>query len=354
MGGGGLLKMNTLFLALPTDPRAAPAATHWWLVGDDGVLLHGADEGWLGRTEGARTVGIADPAATRLEPIPADALGNPQLTGKALIERRAAALGEARVVAGDTDFAIVDVAMLADWQDWAARSGSPLDHVVPIAALLPRDETWHRYRLGDWMVLANGHRVLFDEPAIAPLVTVGEPVAEVPGHDWLVVAAGAPLLDLAPRRRQAWTLDPGHWRRLGWLAAALGLILILMPLVETIRWNSAASDLDEESAALASQALGRDVTAEEAEGALRLERVTPQGSAGAMLAALTDAMEAQPDVRAQSIDYANGRLSVALTASDPAGLQAVADILQRAGWRIAVQQTGSPSATTILLDMEAF
>lgn len=346
---------STVFLLLPADPASAGRSAAWWRIDDDQMVDSGEDDGWSAFVD-ARLVGIAPAEATRLSPLPPDAVGNPQLTGKALIEARVAALGEATAVACPRGILVTDAGNVAAWDGWATRHARPLDAIVPLAALLPATYAWHRFTLPGGAVLSHGTRILPDEPALAAHLVAGEDVTdweEGRFADWLVAATRALPVDLLGKRRRRWSLERDRLKPLGILALVLLVALLAMPLVELVRWNAAASSLDKDSVALASRALGRDVGIDEAEGALRAERVAPQAAAGAMLAALTEAMQAEPNITARSIDYTRGRLSVALSAPDPAALQRLANLLQRRGWRLAVQQTGSPSGNEIMLDMEA-
>lgn len=346
---------ETLFLALPMDPERADAARAWWLVGDE-LIASGNDAGWRERTAGARVVGIADPAHARLVPLAEDARGNPQLAGKALIEARRDALGDDVIAVRSDDWiALGDRELVDSWKDWAQRHDASLDAIVPLASLLPHPDGWHRMVFGNWTILFSRHRAIPDEAALASAVVGDEPVTDWEGDAAALLVSAARRLpaSLLPRARRRWSVDRARLRLMGMLAGALLVALLAMPIVEMLRWNGAADRLDAQSVATASRALGRDVTIEEAEGAMRAERVMPHASAGAMLAALTQAMSAEPTVTARTIDYSRGRLTVALTAPDPQALQRLADLLQRQGWRLAVQQTGAASGNEILLDMDA-
>lgn len=358
---GGRDMMRTLFLTLPIEASGAPATRPWWLVVDGAVVKSGSDAGWIEEAVEATLVAIADPSRTRLIAIPEEARGNPQLTTKSLIETRSSALGaDPHVVAGEEAIALVDRGAMTRWIDWATQQGATIDRLVPLAGLLPYAANWHRALVGDWAVLAKGRTVALDEPGLGEALTGGEPVepwtaSEV--EEWLVNAATAPPYDFlgGRKRRRSVPLDRSVIKRMAAIAATVLLLLALAPLVELVRWNNEAARLDEDSAAMASEALGRPVTAEEAEGALRSERVSPNATPATMLAALTQAMQVAPSVRASRIDYGTGRLSVELVAPQPQALQQVVDALQRANWRLAAQpavQDGGQAR--ILLDMEAW
>ena len=355
MGGRHMTRM--LLLTLPTDAPGSSASRPWWLVDEGMVVKSGRDAAWTLETD-ATLIGIADPAASRLVSIPEEARGNPQLTTKALIEIRSAALGEdPHVVAGEEAIALVDRNALGRWQAWASEHGAVFDHIVPLAGLMPFAAQWHRVSVGDWQVLAKGRQVTLDEPGISEALTAGEAVETWAASDveaWLAAASAQYDFLGGRKRRRAIPLDRSVLKRMGVIAAVVLLLVALAPIVELVRWNSAASRLDAESAAMASEALGRPVTAEEAEGALRSERVSPNASPATMLAALTQAMDRVPTVRATRIDYGAGRLSVELVAADPVAIQQVVDALQRSHWRLSAQPAQNGGQARVVLDMEAW
>lgn len=356
MGGWHMTRM--LLLTLPTDAPGNPASRPWWLVDDGVVVKSGRDAAWTTETD-ATLIGIADPAASRLVSIPEEARGNPQLTTKALIETRSAALGkDPHVVAGEEAIALVDRNALGQWQAWASEHGAAFDHIVPLAGLMPFAAQWNRATVGDWQVLAKGRQVTLDEPGLTDALTAGETVETWTASEvelWLTSASAQYDFLGGRKRRRAIPLDGSVLKRMGVIAAVVLLLVALAPIVELVRWNSAAADLDEESAAMASEALGRPVTAEEAEGALRSERVSPNASPATMLAALTQAMDGNPSVRASRIDYAGGRLSVELNAADPMAIQQVVDALQRSNWRLAAQPASQNGGQArVVLDIEAW
>lgn len=357
---GGRDMTRTILLTLPNDV-SADAGRPWWLVVDGAIVNAGHDAAWIGEVGDATVMGIAGPSIARLIAIPEEARGNPQLTTKSLIEIRSAALGaDPHVVAGEEAIALVDRAEIERWQAWAAAHDATLDRIIPVAGMLPFAETWHRIELGDWNILAKGRQVVLDEPGLATALTRDAAIEHWTASDldeWLVATAAAPRYDFlgGRKKRRALPLDRTVFKRMGAIVLTILILLALAPIVELVRWNTAASELDEESAAMASEALGRPVTAEEAEGALRTERISPDASPATMLVALTQAMQADPAVRASRIDYASGRLTVELVAPQAQSIQRVIDALQRANWRLAAQPAAQDGTQArVLLDMEAW
>ncbi|WP_265569468.1 type II secretion system protein GspL [Sphingomicrobium nitratireducens] len=359
--------MRILFVTLPRRPSEAEAVRPWWLVADGRLVASGNDSGWLpraverGEAGPTSVVGIADPGAVRLSPLDAEAT-TPQMRGKAAIDARREALGglEANhAVAGGTHVAVVARDRMQDWLDWAARCGVGLDHIVPAASLLPQDGTWRDLSLGDWQMSANEHVAILDEPALAATLRGDAPVERLDqaAVDALIAGSAFPLpLDLRSgpfARRRSWRPDLSRLREFAILGGVIVLLALAIPIAEIAKWSFAADALDEEAADIASASLGRPVTIDEAEAALRSEGGAQAGGP-ALFGALYAAMESENIVRASQLSYANGTVSARLTAPDMAAIQRLLDRLQRDGWQVAARPGPSSNGqASVDLDLGA-
>ena len=344
---------------LPDAPGEG-SALPWWEVGEGRILAHGTDSGWMARSVDRRDgaverIALVGPASVRLDRRDAATLDSAQKKTAARLEAQDRALGKdahAAVGADDEDgwVAIVDGAQMESWLGWGRHHEVALDRIVPIAALLPVDGKWHEAALGGRKILAKDGLALDENDPLAPAI-VGEAFVDTIDRDWLMerialLAAGPPV-DLRQgrfARVQSWKPDPGRLREFALLLAAILLVAVAIPAVKAMRWNAAADELDRESAALATAALGRPVSAEDAESALRgtLGRGAAGSDAGQMVATLFAAMQGEPGVSADMISWDGaGALNARLVSSDGGAVNRILAVLQQRGWQVTANPLAS-------------
>ncbi|WP_265587565.1 type II secretion system protein GspL [Sphingomicrobium arenosum] len=339
---------RALLLWLP-GRADAPAACPWWEVADGRLLAHGTDSGWLPRSadrarEPVTTIGLVGPADVRLEARDPDDLASAQARTAARLQAEDKALGADPHAATSTAgwIATTDAARMQGWLDWATVQDVALDRIVPAAALLPRDGDWHEARFGPHKVIAKDGLAMPDDPALMAAL-VGDDFVHSLDNEALLdrfanLEDGVPI-DLRQgrfARVRRWKPDPKRLREFAILVGLILLAAIAIPVAKALKWDAEAGALDRETAAIATAALGRPVTAEAAEAELR----TALGSGGAaradatqMIASLLAAMQPEVGVEAGMIDWnASGTLSARLVSADSAAVNRVLLTLQQRGW----------------------
>lgn len=241
--------------------------------------------------------------------------------------------------------AVVDEMQMRAWLARAAALGLAPDVVLPDHLLLPAlaDGEPASVAALDGRVLVRGPRFAFSaEAALADAVLGTQPrQAMRTGDDALgLLARGAvrPPLDLC---QYAFARHPDaegrRKRRLRVLAALLLASPLLLVAAEALRLEASRYLLLQRARALAAevadpaQARIDPVAASDA----RLAQQRGDDGFNAMFAALLRAVQAQPGMRIEALDYAPGRLRAQLAHADAASLQAVNDALQATGLRSA-------------------
>lgn len=340
--------MNHLVILLPDDTLDHDASCAWWSARDGALVTKGHDAGWIERIEEdtvLTAVARAGEVRTRL----ADGLEDPQARAAARLamaenaiggaESLHSAAGEKPTSDGRHALALVDRARMDMWLDWTAAHGAHPRQIIPASLLLPADGNWHEARIGDHHIVGRD-ALAFEDDAAMTQALVGDDFVDTidPGQldDRIVREAMEPTLDLRQGDyawKQGWRPEKSLLRQVVVLAALIALVAIATPLVQIVRLNNAAAELDRQSAAMASEALGREVTALDAQGAL-LARSVP-GNAGDAMAALIAQVESSSLVSIETIGIDNGgTLTSTLVAADANAANAVLIGLQRAGWSV--------------------
>lgn len=347
--------MNHLVILLPADTLDQDASCAWWSARDGALVTKGHDAGWIERIE-EDTILTALARAGEVRTRLANDLEDPQARAAARLAMAENAIGGAATLhsaAGEKPtsdgrhaLALVDRARMDAWLDWTASHGANPRQIIPASLLLPTDGNWHEARIGDHHIVGRD-AVAFEDDAAMTQALVGDAFVDTidPGQldDRVVREAMEPTLDLRQGDyawKQGWRPEKSLLRQIAVLAVLIALVAAAIPLAQIIRLNSAAAELDRETAALATAALGREVAAIDAESAL-LVRPTP-GLAGDAMAALIAQVESAGLVSIQTLAIDNsGTLSSTLVAPDANAANAVLIGLQRAGWTISA--TNRPS-----------
>jgi general secretion pathway protein L len=181
------------------------------------------------------------------------------------------------------------------------------------------------------------------EPDLAELLTGEAPVRAVDEADYeagLTAALTPPLLNLrqgAWARRRQWNVDASSVQRVGWLVLVLAALSLAVLLAQIMRYNAAASALEDQAAALGARAPGTD----------NRPRFTP-------LAAIQfGAIQAVPNVELGRLEYRpDGTLAATVTADTPATLQALRRQIETGGLQVqegSAQPAGPRPSAELLL-----
>lgn len=267
------------------------------------------------------------------------------------LEGELAGEGEPHLALGPVDAeghrlaVVVDASQMRAWLTRAATLGLEPDLVVPDHLLLPPVAEGEPVAVAalDERVLVRDPRGGFSAEATLAEAVLGPRPRQSPwsgAQAWEVLARGAlhPPLDLRQYAFAQRTDDQASpWRRLRWMAALLIASPLLLVAAEALRLEASRHLLVQRARALAAdvatptQAQIDPVAASDA----RLAELRGSDGFGGLLAALLHALQAQPGVRIEALDYAPGRLRAQLAHADAARLQAVQDTLQSAGMRAA-------------------
>jgi len=351
--------VSSLVIALPAVADADRRETFWWAVEDGRVAEHGADAGWLDRCAGGegprpRLVGLAPAACVRLDwsDLDGTAITAPQAAAAACSTALDRSLGDPEtlhVVGAVVEngrrqalAAVVAGGQMTEWLAWANMLGVDLDHVVPVAALMPASDHWTSATIGSERLVGRRGLVLPDESSLTEAVVAGADVVALDPKivdGALAAAAAQPPLDLRTGRfvrRRRWKVDRGRVRELLVLAGVILALSLLLAVAAIVRLERSSSRLDTEARARAEAALGRPVTIETAEAELR-RRAGTAGQAGfsATLAVLLRQLQHEGSVAATAIGYpGDGSLEATLAAPALDAVNRILVAVQRDGFKV--------------------
>jgi len=332
---------------------------------DPATLLSFAGDGWL-LVEGSGGVSargrqdevIEPPAGTRKAlavPGAEVALHWLELAGGLTLAQAAAAarlmladasaegLADMHVAVGAPENGLTPIA-LAPNASMALWTADDPDLIVPVPLLiLPPAGGLVRRDAGsvpDYRGLAAAFSV---EPEIAELL-IGEtpvrPLDEAEFEAGLAAALAMPAINLrqgAWARRRQWKVDAGAARRVGWLVLALAVLSLVVLLVQTMRYSSAANAVEEEAARIGARAPAGD----------NRPGFTPVASV------LFGAIQAVPNVELGRLEYrADGTLVALVTGDTPATLQALRRQIETGGLQVqegSAQPMGPRPSAELLL-----
>ncbi|HTU13348.1 MAG TPA: type II secretion system protein GspL [Allosphingosinicella sp.] len=333
-----------------TDPSPIllrDAGGGWLLLDGGAVAVRGGPDEVLAELPAGTRTALAVPGAAVtihwLELAPDLAQAQAAAAAKLMLaDASAEGLGDMHVAVGLaerglTPVALVPNALMADW-----TAGDP-DLIVPTPLLLlPPEEGLARRDAGavpDYRGQAAAFGV---EPEIADLLIGEAPVRVVAEADYeagLTAALTPPALNLrqgAWARRRQWKVDASSARRVGWLVLALAVLSLVVLLVQTMRYSSAARAIEEAAAAT-----GRPAGAEAG------PRFTP------LAAVLFASIQAVPNVELVRLDYrADGTLVATVTGDTPATLQALRRQIETGGLQVqegSAQPQGARATAELLL-----
>lgn len=354
---------TALFVALPHDPVGSYGSAHWWHVVGDTVEA-GVGSEWLAIAAGVdarlRIIGLAPAALVRLAfSTPPEGAASPRQA--ATIARMGAleqSLGEPETLHsatvkldGDPPTMVTAVAAnskMQEWLDWAEGLAVRIDHIVPVAMVLPLGDRWTAATIGSERILGRRGMVLPEEPGLKDaLLGDSEEQPDELKADALELAlvriAQRPEPDLRSgrfARRRRIVIEPAKIRELALLTLAIILVSAFIALIEIVKLNRSTSRLDAETLAIARKAAGPSVTLDNAEAAL-IARAGQAGggSLSAGVAAVLAGLQPEPNVSLSMLSYSGGTLSFTISGQEPNAINRVLLALQRDGYRVSAVPT---------------
>jgi general secretion pathway protein L len=256
---------------------------------------------------------------------------------------------------------VADAAQMRAWLAQAEAIGIVPDALLPDHLLLPAAaDASTSVAVFDGRWLARSQALAFSaEPALAEAALAGHPHAAPATAEAALqlLASGAlcPPLDLqqfgfAPRRKD--DAETRRTRRLRWLIAALLASPLLLVAVEALRYEISARLLRQRAQALAAAVADPQRARTEPVAATDAQLATLRGIGGfnGLAATLLHAVQAQPAVRIEHVEYADGRLRALLAHADAGAANAVLESVRpQAAARLEDAATGGDGPRSLLI-----
>jgi general secretion pathway protein L len=320
-------------------PAGADEPYRWWRIAGATIVARG--EGVpdpLAEAEVPRVVSIAPADAVTLhwaelpDRTTAQAVAAARL---AVAEATAAPLADLHVAVGregsehERPIGVVSIERMRAWLASLAAAGIDPDAMVPAPLLLPRPaDGYVRADIAGHGVVRGATSGFADEARLTALVA-GDTPPETLDRDAveaaIVARTTAPALNLrqgafAKRRRRA--IDWALVRRLGWLAAAIVIVTLLISVFRIIRTDMTADGINARADLLAEQALpsGATVTDPQRQVIARLAGIRGAGLGfSRTAAAVFGAVQAVPGTELTALSFdETGTLKVSVTAQNEA------------------------------------
>jgi general secretion pathway protein L len=233
------------------------------------------------------------------------------------------------------------------------------DAVIPSGWLLPvAGDGSVSADFGFDQVVRAGNIIAIDDPVFRELLFTDLTVKPITGDDFDAMLVGASdKSDLNFRsgpfaKKTQRAMDAKQKRRLGWMAVALVIVSLAIPLVQLAQYHWAASAADEAALADAAAVVGEQDNPGAAERALD-QRLIAENRGNIMFpvpaSALFSALQQVPNVSITRMDYGeNGIVSATLSAVRNEDINPVLLAIQEAGFIITAtprtDATGSAQA----------
>jgi general secretion pathway protein L len=256
------------------------AEAHWLRIQDGEIVARGDQAGLLAASDDETRLLVAPARDVALHVLdlpnlaPAQARAAAQL---ALAEKSLLPDDQLHIACGaqGEDLPVRNIAMVSRVQMQAWIEAFDPDMIVPSSLLLPQPgDGYVRATLGNEVVLRGVDSGFAEDAVLTPLITRDAPVITLDKDALeaaLIAAAVNPSINLREgefARRRQWRVDPLWVKHTAWIAAALLIVSLLIPLTQIARLSWASDTLEETSASLAQAALGEAVAPEAAVGAL--------------------------------------------------------------------------------------
>ena len=352
-----VMNRHVLFL-----PGAGEDGFRWLRIGEGGIDARGegvppecrtsAATGKAGEDTGTVVVVPAEDVTLHWATLPDRSAVQSSAAARLLVaEASATPLTDLHVAVGREDggeerpIGVVSSTRMREWLAMLAEQGVDPDAMVPAPMLLPRpDSGYIRADLGTASVVRGPTTGFAHDPVLTDLVTAGEPPTVLGREDVeaaIIAAAARPTLNLRQgifaRRRQL-AVDWAQVRRLGWLAAAILLVTLLITLVEITKLSFAADELERRTEAMARQGLPRGETVNDATSQLdaRLVRLRGVGMGfSATAAAVFNAVRAVPGSEVRSLSFdAKGQLQAMLVTQTQGQIVDVVKQIEGQGFKV--------------------
>jgi general secretion pathway protein L len=302
--------------------------THWLRIADGVIVARGPqvipqEDDICVLIVPARDVALHTLALPSLAPAQARAAAQLALADKSLLSQDQLYIACGAQVEGESTRSVVLVSrdkMKAWIEDFDP------DVIIPSPLLLPQpDDGYVRAAVGDEITYRGVNSGFAEDAILTPLIISGAPIITLE-RDAVETALAAtainPPINLRGgefARRRQWRLDLPWAKRTVWMAAALLLVSLLIPIAQIIRLSSASTTLEETSASLAQAALGEAVAPESAIGALDTRLAGLRGGGAGFLktaAAAARAIEATANVELTAMTFdPSGTLNLSLRAT---------------------------------------
>lgn len=323
------------------------AESHWLRVQDGEIVARGDQAGLLAASDGETRLLVAPARDVSLHALdlpnlaPAQARAAAQL---ALAEKSLLPTDQLHIACGaqGEDSPACTIALVSRIQMQAWIEAFDPDVIVPAPLLLPQPgEGYVRAILGDEVVLRGVGTGFAEDEILAPLLIRDAPVItlERDALEAAVIAAAAnPLINLRDGEfalRRQWRLDRHRVKRTAWIAAAILIVTLLIPLTQIVRLSWASDTIEETSASLAQAALGEAVAPEAAVAALDARLAALRGGGAGFTktaAAASRAIEATANVELTAMTFdPDGTLRLTLRATTTDEISTVQARMRAAG-----------------------
>lgn len=316
-----------------------------WLRIEDGAIAARGDD--LTDTDEA-IVAIAPVEGTALHAAAFGDLSPAQALAAARVEAADVSLGAERHVAvsatGD-HYVVTDRDVMLGWIGQMEARGLQAAVLVPAASLLPAPESgFVRAEMPHETVLRSADTALAEDDEIAPLLVDDEPVVSMGAAELelaIVAASSAPPLNLLQGEflpRADWAAGIGYWRRMVILSGIFLALTMAIPVAHWARLSMATADLDAESAAIASKALGEAAATDDSVDRLQQALAARRGGGlgyVATQAAILAAIESSPGTELGSLAFdPDGTLRATVRGPTPAAIDAVRAALDSRGFAV--------------------
>lgn len=353
-----------------TCPASCDAALHWWRVDDGHIATFGQDFSPIAARHtppGGPVIALVPAVDTVIRVLDMGDMSAAQ--AEAAARYRAADLTiegnvfvGVRALGGDDGMKVLCASIartrLAEHLAELALRGIDPDNLVPVGLLLPAGDQPVSASFGDLGADRWGDLVLPQDEALGALLLGGAQTVKLDqdARDAaLINALNDPPLNLRQgdfaRRTALFALDAGQGRMLAWLAGALLLISLAIPLIEIGKYYLGA-DLAERRALSSAQQLVPAATslaqAEQMLDSRLIARGTGNAMASVPLSGLLAAMQPVPGVTLRQADYRpGGTIGAMMAAPRVEDLNAVLIALQNQGYTITAAQRSDATGQAI-------
>ena len=334
--------MSDTLVLMPGD------VPHWLRISDSQITARG--EGLAAHDPDDHVVAVVPAQDVMIYHAALPDLSEPQALAAArlIVAEQSASSADALHVAigkangaGDRPVVAVDrMKMVALLTDLAALGHDP-DAVVAMPMLLKRpDAGFVKGNFGNDIIVRGPDGAFADDPILTPLLTGGAvtTLARAALEDGLVAAVANPEVDLRQgifAKRRAWGLDWSRLRRIGWLALALAVAILLFYVVQLVRLNMAASRIEANNVIAARAALPPGTNVNNPLLQLQEQLNTQRGPGGGLLplaAAVASATSNTPNLELTSMIFdGGGTLRVTVRAPTPTDLMIFEGELKKSG-----------------------